>query len=182
MLLLLAAVGAGCLGPSEAADRPVVHARPVDLEGRDSRSAPGVGRLRLLAGFALTSSDARFGGLSGLWLAPDGDAMLAVSDRGTLWRAELRHDASGRLVGVRGWQPLVLARPAIGATMPRSWPTTGRAASLWRTKGRTACAASSSTISRARLPLCRCQTRSRAIAATPAWRRWSGWRTDRFWH
>jgi hypothetical protein len=110
LLLPVAMAGTGCLGPSEAADGSVVHASPVDLKAEGGQGASGLGSLRFLAGFALTSSDARFGGLSGLWLAQGGDLMLAVSDRGTLWRAELVHDASGRLVGMGGWQPLVLAR------------------------------------------------------------------------
>jgi hypothetical protein len=111
MLGAVAAAGSGCLGPSEAADRPAVHVRPVDL-GEEQGGVSEVGRLRFEAGFALTSSDERFGGLSGLWLAQDGEALLAVSDGGTLWRAGLRHDADGRLVELRDWQPLALDRLA----------------------------------------------------------------------
>ena len=33
---------------------------------------PDFGCLEVRAGFALASDDARFGGLSGLWIAPDG--------------------------------------------------------------------------------------------------------------
>jgi hypothetical protein len=111
MLAAVAIAGSGCLGPSEAADGPIVHARPVDL-GEEEGGVSEVGRLRFEAGFALSSSDERFGGLSGLWLAQDGDSLLAVSDAGTLWRAELRYDADGRLIELRDWQPLVLDRLA----------------------------------------------------------------------
>jgi hypothetical protein len=60
--------------------------------------------LEFEAGFALGASDPRFGGLSGLWLSPDGTELIAVSDRGTLWRASLDHAADGRLIGLRDWQ------------------------------------------------------------------------------
>lgn len=54
----------------------------------------------------LASADPRFGGLSGLWLAPDGRAMIAASDRGTLWQVGLVHRADGRLTGFADWRPI----------------------------------------------------------------------------
>lgn len=69
-----------------------------------------VGRLRFEAGFVLTSSDRRFGGFSGLWLAGDGARMLAASDHGTLWAAELAHDEQGRLEGFGRWRVITPAR------------------------------------------------------------------------
>jgi hypothetical protein len=68
--------------------------------------------LQFEAGFALGSGDPRFGGLSGLWLAPDGSALIAASDRGLLWRARLLHDAADRLSGFADWQPLEPGRAA----------------------------------------------------------------------
>ncbi len=65
-----------------------------------------LGALRFEAGFVLGSADPRFGGLSGLWLAPDGRRMLAVSDHGTLWGADLEQTADGRLTGFRGWRAI----------------------------------------------------------------------------
>ncbi len=55
------------------------------------------------AAFVLHSSNTAFGGLSGLWIAPDAASMLAVSDTGKRWRARLLHDASGGLTGVDDW-------------------------------------------------------------------------------
>ena len=60
-----------------------------------------LGQLRFEAGFVLGSADPRFGGLSGLWLAPDGSRLIAVSDHGTLWLADLEQAADGRLTGFR---------------------------------------------------------------------------------
>jgi hypothetical protein len=67
---------------------------------------PDFGRLEFRAGFVLASSDPRFGGLSGLWVAPGGARLIAASDRGTLWLAALEHAADGTLVGFAGWQPI----------------------------------------------------------------------------
>ena len=67
---------------------------------------PDFGRLEFLAGFVLSGSDPRFGGLSGLWVAPDGGRLIALSDRGTLWLAEPEHAADGRLVGFAAWQAI----------------------------------------------------------------------------
>ncbi len=60
-----------------------------------------LGPLRLEAAFVLGAGDRRFGGLSGLWLAPDGSRLIAVSDRGTLWLADLEHAPDGALTGIR---------------------------------------------------------------------------------
>ena len=49
-----------------------------------------------------------FGGLSGLWLSPDGTGMIAISDRGQRWHASLRHDEEGRLTGVDDWSVATL--------------------------------------------------------------------------
>jgi hypothetical protein len=65
---------------------------------------PDFGRLELLSGFVLASSDPRFGGLSALWVAPDSERLIAVSDRGTLWLAEPEHAADGTLLGFAAWQ------------------------------------------------------------------------------
>lgn len=48
----------------------------------------------------LSSDDPRFGGFSGLWLAPGGEELVAVSDRPSFWRFRLRSDPAGRLLGV----------------------------------------------------------------------------------
>jgi hypothetical protein len=66
--------------------------------------APGrsLGELELVAAFSLDSSDPRFGGLSGLLI--EGDRLMAVGDRASLWTARLRHGRDGALVGLDGWR------------------------------------------------------------------------------
>jgi hypothetical protein len=106
LVLVLAWALAGCAAPGHAAGgAPVVRAERITL-GDAPGAAAQLGPLRLEAAFVLGSSDPRFGGLSGLWLAPDGATMLAMSDRGTLWRARLEHHADGGLAGFRDWQAL----------------------------------------------------------------------------
>lgn len=97
--LLLAA----CAAPGQADDLPVVHARAIALE-RERPERRDVGRLRFEAGYVLSSGDRRFGGLSGIWLAQDGSRMIAASDRGTFWLADLRHDGEDRLTGFANWR------------------------------------------------------------------------------
>lgn len=65
---------------------------------------PDSGALEFRAGFVLASSDPRFGGLSALWISPDGERLIAASDRGTLWLAEPEHTDDGTLIGVAGWR------------------------------------------------------------------------------
>ena len=70
------------------------------------RGRAGLGRLEFLAGFVLDGSDSRFGGLSGLWLAPDGARLIALSDGGMLWLAETEHAQDGQLVDISAWQAI----------------------------------------------------------------------------
>jgi hypothetical protein len=104
VLALCAALAlGGCTAPTRAQDPPVVRVDRITLDGRPADLAR-LGTLEFEAGFALGAGDPRFGGLSGLWLSPDGAQLIAASDRGTLWRATLDHAADGRLIGVRDWQ------------------------------------------------------------------------------
>ncbi len=59
-----------------------------------------VGRLLFLGGLALRSERRAFGGLSGLTLAPSGDRVIAVSDRGYWFTARLIESEDGRLEGL----------------------------------------------------------------------------------
>lgn len=92
----------------EAADGASLHARPIALspspERRDS------GKLVFLAGFALESGDKNFGGLSGLSVADNGEALLAISDRGD-WVTARLHWENGLPTGLSG---LAIA-PMLGA-------------------------------------------------------------------
>src|SRR5262245_58395908 len=82
-------------------------ADPIDVVATpvmpDTGSPPvTTGQLEYLAGFALTSDSQTFGGLSGMSLSADGATLTALADTGTWFRLALRHDATGRLVGVAG--------------------------------------------------------------------------------
>jgi hypothetical protein len=100
-VLALLMVLAGCQS-SLGADGVRVAA----LDPTEAEQLHRVGQLELRASFLLASGDTRFGGLSGLWLAPDGGQLIVASDRGTLWRAELRHDDDGTLIGLDGWRAI----------------------------------------------------------------------------
>ncbi len=56
-----------------------------------------------------------FGGFSGLWIAPDGSRMIALSDRGTLVSADIDRNG-GRIVGIRNPKPVRL-RASSGAPL-----------------------------------------------------------------
>jgi hypothetical protein len=101
VVLLLGA----CQTSSGAEGAPAVRASAFAFPVR-SDAQPHIGRLEFRAGFVLASSDPRFGGLSGLWLASDGARLIAASDRGTLWLAGLEHADEGTLLGFAGWQPI----------------------------------------------------------------------------
>lgn len=64
----------------------------------DAPTMSTVGRLRYRGGLELASDDARFGGLSGLYV--DGDRLLAVSDQGEWFAARLLLGDDGDLVGL----------------------------------------------------------------------------------
>jgi len=105
----------GCVAPSQADGVPVVRASHITLAGEPAELAP-LGPLTFESGLVLGAADPRFGGLSGLWLSADGAWLIAVSDRGTLWRATLEQGADGRLIGLRDWQALEPGRPGAEAT------------------------------------------------------------------
>jgi hypothetical protein len=94
---------AGC-ETSSADGLPAVRTAPLRPDEAEQLRRPG--RLELRAGFLLASADPRFGGLSGLWLAPGGEQLIALSDHGTLWIAALRHDPEGTLLGLDDWRAI----------------------------------------------------------------------------
>jgi hypothetical protein len=101
LLLLLVACQTSSGAEGVAGVRAREFALPAEVGAR-----PDFGRLEFRAGFVLASSDPRFGGLSGLWVASDGGRLIAAGDRGTLWLAALEHAADGTLQGFAGWQPI----------------------------------------------------------------------------
>lgn len=86
-------------GPNPDEWEPVrVAARPVDLSP-DDKGARAVGQLEFRGGLELASDDARFGGLSGLHVEPDG-RLIAVTDRGEWLVARLVLGEGGDLRGL----------------------------------------------------------------------------------
>ncbi|MDX2104129.1 MAG: esterase-like activity of phytase family protein [Alphaproteobacteria bacterium] len=76
-----------------------VTADPVTLDPARP-TAPRFGRLEYLGGVTLRAPSVRFGGWSGLALRPDGQGLVAVSDRGWWLEGVLQRDEAGRLVGI----------------------------------------------------------------------------------
>ena len=93
MAMALAIVGAAVAG-----------AEPIEIEtarvrlNAEEPALDRVGALRFLGGLRLRSDDRRFGGLSGLSVSADGKRLVAVSDRGDWFTADLVHDGEGRLI------------------------------------------------------------------------------------
>ena len=101
----------GCVARGQASDQSTVRSERITL-GSAPSAASKLGPLAFEAGFVLSSSDLRFGGLSGLWLAPDDGRLIAVSDHGTVWIATLQRSADGRLLGFAGWEAVEPGRAA----------------------------------------------------------------------
>jgi hypothetical protein len=68
-----------------------VSARRLDSFRRGLGDTKRFGRLEFRGGLTMTSPDARFGGFSGLILAPDGHGFLAVSDEGNWLSGEITY-------------------------------------------------------------------------------------------
>ncbi|MEL6678898.1 MAG: esterase-like activity of phytase family protein [Pseudomonadota bacterium] len=74
---------------------------------------PGIGladTLRELSRVTWTDRDERFGGLSGMVLSDDGGEIIAISDRGVLFRGAIER-RDGRLAGVRTVESAELLTP-----------------------------------------------------------------------
>ena len=78
-------------------------ADPIDLNTKTVVLAPTepnvrhVGPLSYRGGLRLSSSDARFGGLSGLVVSTDGEKLISVTDTGHWFEARLIYDSDGTL-------------------------------------------------------------------------------------
>jgi hypothetical protein len=84
----------------------LARAEPIAVEARgvffnpDDPSQLRAGALQWVAGIALSAAHPRFGGWSGLTIAPDGKSLVAVSDVGQWLVATLVHDAKGHVTGL----------------------------------------------------------------------------------
>ncbi len=96
VIALLLALAGGCAAvigpqarPSSARQALLDASRPL---------ADRVGALTFRGALDLTGID-KAGGLSGLWVAPDGGRFVAIGDTGLVVNGRLDHDADGRLIG-----------------------------------------------------------------------------------
>ena len=94
---MIAAAIVLCASAAGAAEIAVT-AIPVALDPNNPDRI-SVGLLQYRGGLRLVSSDAAFGGLSGLRLSPDGTRMLAITDRAAWFQTGLRYE-QGILVGL----------------------------------------------------------------------------------
>jgi hypothetical protein len=74
---------------------------PIDRFDAGTPIGAPYGKLVFLGGLQLRSSDAAFGGLSGLRLSADGANFTAISDRGSWFRGRLAYDGA-RLIALTG--------------------------------------------------------------------------------
>ena len=96
-LLFLGTGIALCLATSATAEDYAVSSISLDTENADRTS---VGQLTWRGGFSIAGGDNRFGGLSALQVSPDGQRMLALTDRGSWVKASLTY-RDGMLIGMR---------------------------------------------------------------------------------
>ena len=101
--LLASAVLGGCFADTAARGDPEIRSRHLGLGAMSDE----LGALALESALVLSSDHPDFGGLSGLWLSPEGDRLVAASDRGVLWTAALAHDGRGRLTGAGRWRAVM---------------------------------------------------------------------------
>jgi len=89
------------LRPSDVLVLPVaVTAKPIPLDP-DDPTRDRVGELTYAGGVELQSTDANFGGISGLLVDDDGRGFIAMSDRGIWFSGQLRYQGQA-LAGVDG--------------------------------------------------------------------------------
>lgn len=98
-----------------------VSARRIESYQRGLAGTKTFGRLEFRGGLVLTSPDERFGGFSGLIVAPDGRGILAVTDQGHWLSAEIAYKGTapsdiakarmGPVLAING-RPLVRKRDA----------------------------------------------------------------------
>jgi hypothetical protein len=106
---------------SEKTSAVEVSARRIESYQRGISGSNQFGRLQFRGGLIMTSTDERFGGLSGLIIAPDGRRFLAVTDQGNWLSAEIAYSGKapssvekarmGPILGLNG-RPLTRKRDA----------------------------------------------------------------------
>jgi hypothetical protein len=107
---LLAAGWAQAESPSVPERRPSAQRGTITVQAAPAAILPSQGRAEVAA-LSLTADDPDFGGLSALWVSPDGARALLVGDRGALYEARLRR-AQGALTGLESVRRIALTPPA----------------------------------------------------------------------
>ncbi len=101
-ILFLLALAGGCAAAAVGnADGRAPDSRPVALHEGTADPVP-LGALRPLGALELPDG-AGVGGLSGLWVSPEGDRFVAVSDNGRSVTGHLAYDSVGRLAAAGGY-------------------------------------------------------------------------------
>lgn len=107
--LVLAALALELCGALPALAAPIdITVQPLALGGENGSRVDG---LQFLSAVALSSSDARFGGYSGLWFSPDGRRMTAVSDTGLRLSTVVARDGAGAIAGLSAADLAAIAGP-----------------------------------------------------------------------
>lgn len=114
ILGLVAALAGGVMSAgavTPGVDGPIhVESYAVSFDTADANRGT-VGRLQFRGGVELRSRDPRFGGLSALYVAPDGNSFTSITDTGHWITGRLRYDQHGRLAGVDGTRIGALRAP-----------------------------------------------------------------------
>lgn len=128
------ALSAAGLGVAIARNRPPHAADEVPIAVRaapfDDLGVGGLGRVEFLGGLELSSDSRDFGGLSGLFMDPDGRGLLALSDRG-YWVAGTLVTENGRPRALADARVAPLQGPG-GRALPRSRRRDTESLTVWR--------------------------------------------------
>lgn len=126
-LLMLAGLALALVLPASADQRPrlsgldvqriEVQAKSLASFDRSKAERRWFGRLEFRGGLVLTSSERRFGGLSGIMMAPDGRSFTAIGDEGTWLSGEIDYD---------GRAPKALKNVRLGPLLGRNGRPLGR--------------------------------------------------------
>jgi hypothetical protein len=69
-----------------------IGSKVISFFDRENKTRRDFGELEFMGGLELISSDSKFGGLSALWMNPDGVRFLALSDRAAWLRGRIVYD------------------------------------------------------------------------------------------
>lgn len=118
---LISMAAAAAIAAAQASEPPIaLTVQPVLLDPWNPQRRQA-GRLVFRGGVVLTSSDARFGGLSGLIVPAGGRSFVAVSDRGFWVRGALGYNGKGDLISVSGVRLEPITGPAGLELTGRPW-------------------------------------------------------------